>query len=81
MATPTGRLAFYADIFYDSEHSPAYWIPPADLNVDAILLGGDIHYRPGHLAAMLRDIRATQRETTQLIVVPGNGEYARQELG
>ncbi len=80
MATPTGRVAFYADIFYDSEHSPAYWIPPADLDVDAILLGGDIHYRPGHLAAMLRDIRATQRETTQLIVVPGNGEYARQEL-
>ena len=80
-SSQSGRVAFYADIFYDSAHSPAYWIPPADLDVDVILLGGDIHYRPEHLAGMLRDIRSTQRETTQLIVVPGNGEYVRQELG
>ena len=74
------KIAFYADIFYQSEHSPAYWIPPANLDVQAILLGGDVHYRPEHLGQMLADIRETQPDTTQLIVVPGNGEYVGQEL-
>jgi hypothetical protein len=73
-------IAFYADIFYDSEHSPAYWIPPANLGVEAILLGGDIHYSPRHLGDMLRSIRDTQPAATRIIVVPGNGEYADQEL-
>ena len=42
------KVAFYADIFYNSELSPAYWTPPANLDVDVILLGGDIHYdNPG----------------------------------
>jgi hypothetical protein len=75
------KVAFYADIFYDSPRSPSYWIPPRDLDVEAILLGGDIHYRPDRLGAMLREIRETQRDATRIIVVPGNGEYARQELG
>ncbi|HEX6523874.1 MAG TPA: hypothetical protein VF070_28315 [Streptosporangiaceae bacterium] len=74
------RVAFYADIFYNSDLSPAYWIPPANLEVEAILLGGDIHYLPQHLGTMVREIRGTQRDTTQIIVVPGNGEYADQEL-
>jgi hypothetical protein len=81
MASRSGRVAFYADILYDSPHSPAHWIPPARLDVDAILLGGDIHYQPGRLGEMLREIRATQRDSTPIIVVPGNGEYAGQELG
>ncbi len=80
MAPQPGRIAFYADTFYNSPRSPAYWIPPADLEVAAILLGGDIHYRPELLGGMLRDIRRTQRDDTVLIVVPGNGEYVGQEL-
>src|SRR5215472_11348251 len=75
------KIAFYADTFYNSPRSPAYWIPPADLDVAAILLGGDIHYRPELLGEMLRDMRRTQRDETLLIVVPGNGEYVGQELG
>jgi hypothetical protein len=81
MASELSRIAFYADTFYNSPRSPAYWIPPADLDVTAILLGGDIHYGPQQLGDMLRDIRRTQRDETQIIVVPGNGEYVRQELG
>ena len=75
------KVAFYADIFYDSELSPAYWTPPANLDVDVILLGGDIHYSPDGLGAMLADIRQSQHEATRIVVVPGNGEYVRQELG
>ena len=75
------KVAFYADIFYNSELSPAYWIPPANLDVEAILLGGDIHYSPQGLGAMLAEIRRTQKDTTRIIVVPGNGEYIDQELG
>src|SRR5580693_90049 len=74
------RVAFYADIFYDSELSPAYWTPPANLDADVILLGGDIHYTPAGLGAMLAEIRREQRDSTTIVVVPGNGEYADQEL-
>src|SRR5580693_6987502 len=74
------KVAFYADIFYDSELSPAYWTPPASLDVDVILLGGDIHYSPEGLGAMLTEIRQAQNSATRIIVVPGNGEYAGQEL-
>jgi hypothetical protein len=79
--TSVHRVAFYADIFYKSELSPPYWIPPANLDVEAILLGGDIHYSPRGLGAMLAEIRQTQPDTTRIIVVPGNGEYIDQELG
>jgi hypothetical protein len=75
------KVAFYADTFYNSPQSPPYWIPPRDLDVEAILLGGDIHYLPDRLAVMLREIRETQRDATRIIVVPGNGEYAHSELG
>jgi len=75
------KVAFYADILYDSGLSPAYWIPPANLDVDVILLGGDIHYAPDGLGAMLAEIRQSQHEATRIVVVPGNGEYVRQELG
>jgi Icc-related predicted phosphoesterase len=75
------KVAFYADILYDSGLSPAYWIPPANLDVDVILLGGDIHYSPDGLGAMLAEIRQSQHEATRIVVVPGNGEYVRQELG
>lgn len=81
MTSKPRKVAFYADIFYNSPLSPPYWIPPRDLDVEAILLGGDIHYRPDGLGEMLREIRATQHDATWLIVVPGNGEYAHQELG
>jgi Icc-related predicted phosphoesterase len=74
------RVAFYADIFYNSELSPSYWIPPENLDVEAIILGGDIHYSPYHLGEMLTLIRRTQHEATRIIVVPGNGEYVNQEL-
>lgn len=74
------KVAFYADIFYDSELSPAYWTPPAGLDVDVILLGGDIHYSPEGLGAMLTEIRQAQDSATRIIVVPGNGEYVGQEL-
>lgn len=77
----THKAAFYADIFYDSELSPAYWTPPANLDVDVILLGGDIHYSPDGLGAMLAEIRRSQDSATRIVVVPGNGEYVRQELG
>ena len=80
MTAEPHKVAFYADLFYRSEHSPAYWIPPEDLDVEALLLGGDIHYLPDQLGTMLKDIRETQRDTTQIIVVPGNGEYIDQEL-
>ncbi len=53
MTSGTYRIAFYADIFYNSENSPPYWIPPKDLDVDAILLGGDIHYSPDQFGTML----------------------------
>jgi len=74
------KVAFYADIFYNSELSPAYWTPPANLDVDVILLGGDIHYAPKQLGEMLTDIRQTQHRATKIVVVPGNGEYVGQEL-
>ncbi len=74
------KVAFYADIFYRSELSPAFWIPPGQLDVEAILLGGDIHYLPDQLGLMLKEIRQTQLDTTKIIVVPGNGEYIDQEL-
>lgn len=80
MGSEPWKIAFYADIFYQSERSPEYWIPPANLDVQAILLGGDIHYRPELLGQMLGAIRQTQADTTQIIVVPGNGEYVGQEL-
>lgn len=69
------KVAYYADIFYDSELSPAYWIPPANLDVDVILLGGDIHYTPQGLGDMLNDIRRTQNDSTTIVAVPGNGDY------
>jgi Icc-related predicted phosphoesterase len=81
MTGDTHKVAFYADIFYNSELSPAYWTPPANLDVDAILLGGDIHYTPEGLGAMLAEIRETQDDVTRIVVVPGNGEYLDQELG
>jgi Icc-related predicted phosphoesterase len=74
------KVAFYADIFYNSELSPAYWTPPANLDVDVILLGGDIHYTPEGLGAMLAEIRQSQDSATRIVVVPGNGEYVDQEL-
>jgi Icc-related predicted phosphoesterase len=80
VAAQPQKIAFYADLFYDDPRSPDYWIPPANLDVAAILLGGDIHYLPQHLGAMLDEIRKTQRYDTLLIVVPGNGEYVNQEL-
>lgn len=80
MTAKVSRIAFYADIFYDHVLSAPYWIPPADLDVEAIILGGDIHYSPDHLAAMLKEIRDRQKPETQLIVVPGNGEYVDLEL-
>ena len=80
MTGDTHKVAFYADIFYDSELSPAYWIPPANLDVDVLLLGGDIHYSPDGLGAMLAEIRQSQDEATRIVVVPGNGEYVNQEL-
>jgi Icc-related predicted phosphoesterase len=81
MTSQLHRVAFYADIFYNSaEHSPAWWIPPENLDVEAILLGGDIHYAPHHLGEMLKSIRETQPDATQIIVIPGNGEYVDQEL-
>jgi Icc-related predicted phosphoesterase len=80
MTGDTHKVAFYADIFYDSELSPAYWTPPAGLEVDVILLGGDIHYAPEGLGEMLADIRAHQDSATRIVVVPGNGEYVNQEL-
>jgi hypothetical protein len=46
MTLHSHKVAFYADIFYNSELSPAYWIPPANLDVEAILLGGDIQPGP-----------------------------------
>jgi Icc-related predicted phosphoesterase len=81
--TTTGKsdkVAFYADIFYNSDLSPAYWTPPANLDVDVILLGGDIHYSPEGLGEMLADIRQSQDGATKIVVVPGNGEYVGQEL-
>jgi Icc-related predicted phosphoesterase len=81
VASQPHKIAFYADLFYDDPLSPDYWIPPANLDVAAILLGGDIHYLPEHLGAMLEDISKTQRDDTLIIVVPGNGEYVNQELG
>jgi len=48
--------------------------------VDVILLGGDIHYTPEGLSAMLTEIRQSQDNVTRIVVVPGNGEYAGQEL-
>jgi Calcineurin-like phosphoesterase len=80
MTAETQRIAFYADIFYNSKQSPPYWIPPNDLDVDAVLLGGDIHYSPEQLGTMLEEIRASQNETTLIVMVPGNGEYVDQEL-
>lgn len=79
-AEKSHKVAFYADIFYDSELSPAYWLPPANLDVDVILLGGDIHFSPERLGAMLAEIRANQDGATRIVVVPGNGEYLGQEL-
>jgi Icc-related predicted phosphoesterase len=78
--TSVHKVAFYADIFYNSDLSPAYWIPPANLDADVILLGGDIHYSPEGLGSMLAEIRATQADATMIVVVPGNGEYVNQEL-
>ena len=74
------KVAFYADIFYDSELSPAYWTPPASLDVDVILLGGDIHYSPEGLGAMRAEIRQAQDPATRIVVVPGNGGSVGQEL-
>jgi hypothetical protein len=81
MAAGTHKVAFYADTFYNSELSPAYWTPPAHLDVDVILLGGDIHYTPAGLGALLADVRRSQDSATRIVVVPGNGEYVGQELG
>lgn len=81
MTGESHRVAFYADIFYDSELSPTYWTPSANLDVDVILLGGDIHYTPRGLGVMLAEIRQAQHDSTRIVVVPGNGEYAGQELG
>ena len=80
MTLHSHKVAFYADIFYNSELSPAYWSPPANLDVEAIILGGDIHYLPHLLGEMLGSIRESQPDATQIIVVPGNGEYVDQEL-
>jgi len=76
----TLRVAFYADITYNAEGYRTNWIPPENLDVDAILLGGDIHYQPELLASMFQSIHRTQRSTTQIVYVPGNGEHCHQEL-
>ena len=73
------RVAFFADVFYNSQLSPAYWIPPGNLDVEAVLLGGDLHFTPEGLGAMLREIRKTQRDGVPIIVVAGNGEYIDRE--
>ena len=44
------------------------------------MLGGDIHYLPEPLGAMLRGDPRDPAYTTQIVVVPGNGEYIEQEL-
>jgi hypothetical protein len=80
MTSTTHRIAFYADIFYDHRLSGPYWIPPANLDVEAILLGGDINYTPERLAAMLQEIRESQHQDTHIVAVPGNGEYINFEL-
>lgn len=80
MTEGSHRVAFYADINYDSELSPAYWVPPENLDVDVILLGGDIHYSPRLLGNWLAEVRRAQRDSTRIVVVPGNGEYINQEL-
>ena len=80
MTSQPHRVAFFADIFYNSHLSPGYWIPPEHLDVEAILLGGDIHYLPNQLGIMLKSVRASQLDATYIIVVPGNGEYMDQEL-
>jgi Calcineurin-like phosphoesterase len=80
MTSGPHRVAFFADIFYNSPLSPAYWLPPEHLDVEAVLLGGDIHYLPDQLGIMLKSIRASQMDDTYVIVVPGNGEYIDQEL-
>jgi Icc-related predicted phosphoesterase len=80
VTTTAHKVAFYADLFYKSDLSPAYWIPPTDLDVEAVLLGGDIHYSPDLFSTMLKEIRATQRAATWIVMVPGNGEYIDQEL-
>jgi hypothetical protein len=75
------RIAYYADIHYTSESDPGvYWAPPPNLDVEAILFAGDIHYAPHHLDVMFRAIRASQRPETLLILVPGDGDYTNQDL-
>jgi Icc-related predicted phosphoesterase len=73
------RIAFYADTNYKST-TPPTWIPPEFLDVEAIILGGDIHYSPEQLSGMLRRMRETQHPSTQIVVVPGNGEYIDYEF-
>jgi hypothetical protein len=80
MTSPPHRVAFYADIVYDHPLSGPYWVPPANLDAEAIILGGDIHCTPEHLAAMLREIRAMQHPDMHIVVIPGNGEYIGFEL-
>ena len=81
MTSDQHRIAFYADTHYASDGSTTeYWTPPERLDVEAILLGGDNHCTPQHLAGMIAAIRATQRDETPIVVVPGNGDYIEQEL-
>jgi hypothetical protein len=80
-------VAFYADTYYNPDllrffnlGTLEYWVPPPNLEVEAILLGGDINYLPEHLGKMVRDIRATQHPDTYIIAVPGNGDYIDQDI-
>jgi Calcineurin-like phosphoesterase len=78
---PSHRIALFSDIHYPNvitKWEP--WIPQADLDVEAIVLAGDIHGTPDHLRDMLQNIRDTQRPETTLVVVPGNGDFLGQEL-
>ncbi len=75
------RFAVYSDIhleFETAKHGRALessWRPPHDLDVDAIVLAGDIESNPNRFGAFLSDLRALYPAEVALVAVLGNHEH------
>ena len=80
MHDPAGRIAFFADLRYDPKYKMADYTPPENLDVEAVLLGGDIEYRPEPLVKLIEEFKEKQRPGTLIVHIPGNEEHAGHDI-
>jgi len=86
MSALSSRVAVYDDLHAefevdrDDKRLATAWRPPDDLDVEAILLAGDIETDADRFAHFIRGVRATQRDTTAIVAIPGNHDTWGNDL-